>query len=54
MSLIKTAQKHKKSDAAVNAIFSNLHTVDSKLIKLEIYASGEIWITVVVNIADNS
>ena len=49
------AQKHReKSDAAVNAIFNNPFTVDSKLIKLETYASGEIWFTVVLNIADNN
>ena len=42
-----------KLDAAVNAIFNNPYTVDSELIKLEIYASGEIWIPVVENIAAN-
>ena len=33
---------------------NNSYAIERKLIKLEIYASGEIWITVVVNIADNS
>ena len=48
------AQKHRKSDAAVKAIVNNPYTAEGKLIKLEIYAGGEIWITVVVNIADNN
>ena len=55
MSLINKAKKNiEKSDASGNKIFNTPYTVDSKLIELEIYASGERWITVVVCIADNN
>ena len=54
ISMNKASKNIDKSDAAINTIFNNPHTVDSKLIALEIYASGERWITVVECITDNN
>ena len=51
MRLLKNIEK---LDAAVNSTFNNPYTIDEKLIKLEIYASGEIWVTVVANIVDSN